>query len=78
MIYLMNTRPYIFFAVNTLRHVHLIISNHAVRNQKGTVEYVLKYDANQKINLEGYVDLDWAVALIGRALQGAASVWDQV
>ena len=33
----------------------------------------------QKINLEGYVDSYWAVVpLIGRALQGVASVWDQV
>ena len=27
-----------------------------------------KYDTNQKINLEGYTDSDWAVPLIGRAL----------
>ena len=26
----------------------------------GTVDYGIKYEANQKINLEGYVDLDWA------------------
>ena len=62
--------------MNTLRHVHLMVAKHAVRYLKGTVEYVLKYDANQKINLEGYVDSDWAVPLIGRALRGAASVWD--
>ena len=33
---------------------------------KGTVEYGLKYDANQKINLEGYVDSDWASSAIDR------------
>ena len=45
----------------------------------GTIDYGLKYDSNQKINLEGYVDLDWAVVpSIGRALQGVASVWDPV
>ena len=33
-----------------------------------------KYDTNQKINLEGYTDSDWAVPLIGRALWGASSV----
>ena len=60
LMYLKNTRPDICFAVNTLRHVHLIITNHAVRYLKGTVEYGLKYDANQKINLHGYVDSDWA------------------
>ena len=45
---------------------------------KGTVEYGLKYNMNKKINLEGYVDSDWAVPLIGRTLQSVASVWDQV
>ena len=70
----MNTRPDICFVVNTLRHVHLMVSNHAVRYLKGTVEYGLKYEANQKTNLEGYVDSDWVVSLIGRALQGAATI----
>ena len=44
MIYLKNTRPYIFFAVNTLRHVHLMVTKHAVRYLKGTVEYGIKCD----------------------------------
>ena len=30
------------------------------------VDYGLKYDANQKINLEGYVDSDWAGSAIDR------------
>ena len=72
--YMMNTRPDICFVVNTLRHVHLMVAKHAVRYMRGTVDYGLKYEANQKINLEGYVDSDWA----GSALQGVASVWDQV
>ena len=71
LMYLKNTRPDICFAVNTLRHVHLMVA-------KGTVEYKIKYDTNQNINLEGYVDLYWEVQSIGRALQGVASVWDQV
>ena len=84
----MNMRPDICFAVNTLRHVHLMVAKHISRYLKGTVDYGLKYEANQKINLEGYVDSNWAgraidrkrtsVPLIGRALQGVASVWDQV
>ena len=32
----------------------------------GTVDYGLKYDANEKINLEGYVDSDWARSAIDR------------
>ena len=65
LMYLTNTRPYICFAVNTLsqfltdsRHVHLIAANHVLRDLKGTVDYGLKYDANQKINLHGYDDSD--------------------
>ena len=64
--YLTNTRPNIFFAMNTLRHVHLMVIKHAVRYLKGIVEYGLKYEANQKINLEGYENLDWAGSAIDR------------
>ena len=80
--YLMNMRPDICFVVNTLsqfltdqRHVHLIVGKHLVRYLKGTVEYGLKYEANKKIDLEGYVDsIGQEVPLIGRALRGATSV----
>ena len=37
-----------------------MVAKHAMRYLKGTVEYGLKYDTNLKINLEGYVDSDWA------------------
>ena len=37
-----------------------------MRYLKGTVDYGLKYEANQKINLEGYVDSDWAGSSIDR------------
>ena len=67
LMYLTDIRSDICFAVNTLRHVHLMVA-------KGIVEYRLKYDMNHNINLEGYVDSDWAVPLIGRALCGVASV----
>ena len=84
--YLMNTRPDICFVVNTLnqfltdlRHVHLIAAKHILRYLRGTIDYGLKYDVNQKINLEGYVDLDWVGSAIDmKALRGAALVWDQV
>ena len=78
--YMMNTRPDIFFAVNTLsqllidpRHVHLIVAKHILRYLKGKVDYGLKYEANQNINLEGYVDLDWAGNAIDRKI---TSGWD--
>ena len=57
LMYLMNTRLYICFVVKTLsqflidpRHVHLIDAKHVLRYLKGTMDYGLKYDANQKIN----------------------------
>ena len=56
LMYLTNMRPDICFVVNTLRHVHLIATKHILRYLKGTVDYGLKYEVNQKINLEGYVD----------------------
>ena len=73
LMYLKNTRPDIFFAVNTLsqfltdpRHVHLIATKHILRYLKGTFDYGLKYEENHKINLEGYVDSNWAGSSIDR------------
>ena len=68
LMYMTNMRPNICFAVNTLnqflidvRQVYLIAVKYILRYLKGTVDYGLKYDANQNINLHGYVDSDWAV-----------------
>ena len=71
--YLTNTRPDICFVVNTLsqfltypKHVHPIVAKHVLRSLKGTVDYELKYEANQKINMEDYVDLVWPGSSIDR------------
>ena len=63
LMYLKNMRPNICLAVNTLsqflkdpRQVHLVVANHILRYLKGTIDYGLIYDMNQKINLLGYVD----------------------
>ena len=73
LMYLTNKRPDVCFAVNTLsqflrdpRHVHLIAAKHILRYLKGTVDYGLKYKANQNINLEGYVDSNWEGSAIDR------------
>ena len=66
LMYLTNTRPDIFFVVNALRHVHLIITKHAVRYLKRTVDYGIKYEVNQKNNLEGYEDSYWVGSAIFR------------
>ena len=73
LMYLMNTRPNICFAVNTLsqfltdpRNLHLIAAKHILRYLRGTIDYGLKYESNQKISLDGYVDSDWAGSAIDR------------
>ena len=73
LMYLMNTRPDICFSMNTLsqfftdpRHVFLITAKHIRRYLRGTIDYGLKYEVNQKINVEGYVDLDWVGSSIDR------------
>ena len=69
----MNMRLDICFVFKTLgefltdpRHVHLIAANHILRYLRGTVDYGLKYEANQNINLKGYVDSYWAGSAIDR------------
>ena len=73
LMYLTKMRPNICFVVNTLsqflidpRHVHLIVTKLILRYLRGTIDYGLKYESNQKINLEGYVDSDWAGSAIDR------------
>ena len=74
LMYLTNTRPVICCAMNTLmiqhlidpRHVHLTAAKYILRYLKGTVDYGLKYKTNQRINLEGFVDSDWAGSAIDR------------
>ena len=85
LMYLMNTRLDIFFAMNTLsqfvtdpRHVHLITAKHILRYLKGTVDYGLKYVENQILTWRVMlIQNGQEVPLIGRALQDAALVWDQ-
>ena len=73
LMYLMNMRPDICFVVNTLsqlltdpRQVHLVATKHILRYLKGTIDYGLRYEANQKVNLESYVDLDWVGSAVDR------------
>jgi hypothetical protein len=65
--YLTNTRPDIYFAVNTLsqflvepKRVHLVTAKHVMRYLKGTVDYGLSYDGDHDFTLSGYTDADWA------------------
>jgi hypothetical protein len=67
LMYLMNTRPDICFAVNTLsqilvepRHIHLVAAKHVMRYLNGTIDYGLSYDGDHDLTLSGYTDADWA------------------
>ena len=75
LMYLTNMRPDICFSMNTLiqfltdsRHVHLIAAKHILRYLRGTVDYGIKYEANQKIM---WIFIGQEVPLIGIALRGA-------
>ena len=50
------------------RHVHLIAVKDILRYLNGIVDYGVKNEVNQKINLEGYVDLDWVGSAIDRKI----------
>jgi hypothetical protein len=79
--YLMNTRPDIFFVVNTMSHylvepryVHLVVANHVMRYLKGTLEFHLYYTGDHDFRLVCYTDSDWAgLFLIERALLDVVS-----
>ena len=68
LMYLTNTRPYIWFVVNTLsrylvkpRWVHLIAAKHMMRYLKGTIDLGLYYGRYHDYRLYGYMDSDWEV-----------------
>jgi hypothetical protein len=73
LMYLMNTRPDICFAVNTLsqflvepRHVHLVAAKHVMRYLKGTIDCGLSYDGDHDFTLSGYIDANWAGSVSDR------------
>jgi hypothetical protein len=65
LMYLTNTRPNIYFDVNTLsqflvepRHVHLVVAKHVMRYLRGTIDCGLSYDGDHDFRLSGYTDSD--------------------
>jgi hypothetical protein len=73
LMYLMNTRPDIYFGVNTLsqylvepRRVHLVAAKHVIRYLKGTLGYGLCYTGDHDFRLVGYTNLDWAGSVSDR------------
>jgi hypothetical protein len=71
--YLVNTRPNIFFVVNTLsqymvdpRSVHWIGAKHVLRYIAGLVDYGLDYVRGDGVRLIGYIDSDWVGCAVER------------
>jgi hypothetical protein len=67
LMYLVNTRPDICFAVNTLsqfmvepRRVHWVVAKHVLRYLCGMVDYGLDYHRGYGVHLVGYTDSYWA------------------
>ena len=65
--YLVNTRPDICYAVNTLsqfmvepKRVHWVASKHVIRYLQGIIELGLKYTHSNDVRLSGFTDADWA------------------
>jgi hypothetical protein len=63
LMYMVNIRPNICFAMNTLsqymvepRHVHLVTTKHVLRYLHGTIGYGLRYVLDDEVKLQGYTD----------------------
>jgi hypothetical protein len=73
LMYLVNTRPDICYAVNVLsqfmsqpRQTHWIAAKHVLRYLRGTVGYGLRYASSVDMRLQGYADADWAGSAVDR------------
>ena len=71
--YLVNSRPDLCVAVNTLsqfmvepRRVHWVAAKHVLCYLVGTVEYGLDYRRSDEIRLIGFTDSDWAGSVADR------------
>ena len=67
LMYLVNTRPDICFALNTLsqfmvepRRVHWVVAKHILRYVQGTIDYDMHYKRGDGVRLASYTDLDRA------------------
>ena len=73
LMYLVNTRPDICFAVNTLgqfmvepKRVHWAAARHILRYIHGTIKYGLRYTRVDDVRLCEYTDADWAGSSVDR------------
>jgi hypothetical protein len=73
LMYLVNTRPDICYAMNVLsqfmsqpRQTHWIAVKHVLRYIRGTVGYVPRYASSVNLSLQGYADTNWAESTVDR------------
>jgi hypothetical protein len=73
LMYLVNTRPDICYAVSALsqfmsqpRQTHWIVAKHVLRYLRGTVGHGLRYTSSIDMRLQGYTDSDWAGSAVDR------------
>eukprot|EP00253_Pinus_taeda_P014033 PITA_14033 len=81
---LVNTRPDICYAVNTLnqfmvepKRAHWATAKHVLRYLQGTVDYGLLYNKRKDIKLSGFTDADWAGSSVDRKTSTASceAIW---
>jgi hypothetical protein len=67
LMYLVNTKPYICYAVNVLsqfmsqpRQNHWIVAKYVLIYLRGTIGYGLRYASSVYLSLSRYADADWA------------------
>ena len=72
LMFLVNSRPDIYFAVNTLsqhmvdpHHIHRIGARNLLRYLRGTINHGLRYTVGS-LKLHGYTDADWFGNVVDR------------
>ena len=71
--YLVNTRPDIYYVVNTLiqfmvepKRAHWTAAKHALQYLQRTVELGLKYAHSNDVKFSGFIEADWAESPVDR------------
>ena len=85
LMYLVNTRLDICYAINTLdqfmvepKRAHWAAAKHVLRYLRGTVKLGLKCTHDNDVRLSGFTDADWAGSSVDwKRPVGTVLVWDQ-
>jgi hypothetical protein len=71
LMYLVHTRPDIYYAVNALsqfmceqKHIHMVVVRHILRYVRGT--YDLRYTSSGGVMLHGFTNSDWMGSTVDR------------